>query len=52
MMNSLPVFVDLDCRQDSIQLCVLSQKGDVLLNPSVHIDSRELTRAIEPLGAV
>jgi len=51
-MNTLPIFVGLDYHQDSIQVCVLNQKGDVLLNRSVTNDSRELVRVIEPLGAV
>ena len=33
-MSNVPVFVGLDYHQDSIQVCVLNQKGDVLLNRS------------------
>jgi len=51
-MNNLPVFVGLDYHQDSIQVCVLSQKGDVLLNRSARNDCQELARLVEPLGRV
>lgn len=51
-MSTLPIFVGLDYHQDSIQVCVLNQKGDVLLNRSSRNDSEELRRLIEPLGAV
>ena len=51
-MSSIPVFVGLDYHQDSIQVCVLNQKGDVLLNRSTVNSSDELRRVITPLGAV
>lgn len=51
-MNSIPVFVGLDYHQDSIQVCVLNQKGDVLLNRSASNDCAELARIVTPLGAV
>lgn len=41
-MSNVPLFVGLDYHQDSIQVCVLNQKGDVLLNRSVANDSHEL----------
>jgi transposase len=51
-MSSIPVFVGLDYHQDSIQVCVLNQQGDVLLNRSAANSSDELARLIRPLGAV
>jgi transposase len=51
-MSNVPVFVGLDYHQDSIQVCVLNQKGDVLLNRSADNDCQELARIIEPLGVV
>ena len=52
MMSNLPVFVGLDYHQDSIQVCVLNQQGDVLLNRSTSNDCAELARLVEPLGRV
>jgi hypothetical protein len=52
IMNSVPIFVGLDYHQDSIQVCVLNQKGDVLLNRSAANNSEELGRLVQPLGAV
>ena len=52
IMSNLPVFVGLDYHQDSIQVCVLNQKGDVLLNRSAANDCQELGRIIQPLGIV
>jgi transposase len=51
-MNNLPVFVGLDYHQDSVQVCVLNQKGDVLLNRSAGNDHLELARLVNPLGQV
>ncbi len=51
-MSNVPLFVGLDYHQDSIQVCVLNQKGDVLLNRSVANDSEELGRIVQPLGRV
>src|SRR3954453_16546334 len=51
-MNNLPVFVGLDYHQDSIQVCVLNQQGDVLLNRSARNDCSELGRLVNPLGHV
>ena len=51
-MSNLPVFVGLNYHQDSIQVCVLNQQGDVLLNRSARNDSAELHRLISPLGSV
>jgi len=51
-MNSVPIFVGLDYHQDSIQVCVLNQKGDVLLNRSAANNSEALGRLVQPLGAV
>jgi transposase len=51
-MNNLPIFVGLDYHQDSIQVCVLNQQGDVLMNRSARNDCLELDRLVRPLGAV
>ena len=51
-MNNVPVFVGLDYHQDSIQVCVLNQQGDVLLNRSAANDCQELDRLIRPTGVV
>jgi transposase len=51
-MSNVPVFVGLDYHQDSIQVCVLNQKGDVLMNRSARNDCDELARLVNPLGAV
>jgi transposase len=51
-MSNLPVFVGLDYHQDSIQVCVLNPKGDVLLNRSARNDCDELYRLVNPLGTV
>src|SRR5437762_385641 len=51
-MNNVPVFVGLDYHQDSIQVCVLNQQGDVLLNRSASNDCDQLARLVNPLGRV
>ena len=51
-MSNVPVFVGLDYHQDSIQVCVLNQQGDVLLNRSAANDCQELARIVRPLGVV
>lgn len=51
-MSNVPVFVGLDYHQDSIQVCVLNQQGDVLLNRSARNDCDELGRLVSPLGVV
>lgn len=51
-MSNVPVFVGLDYHQDSIQVCVLNHKGDVLLNRAAANDPRELGRIVRPLGVV
>jgi len=51
-MSSLPVFVGLDYHQDSIQVCVLNQQGDVLLNRSAKNDPQDIARLVKPLGLV
>ena len=51
-MSNVPIFVGLDYHQDSIQVCVVNQRGEVLLNRSVQNDSQDLRRVIEPLGRV
>ena len=51
-MSNLPVFVGLDYHQDSIQVCVLNQQGDVLMNRSAPNNWIELGRLVNPLGRV
>jgi transposase len=51
-MSNVPVYVGLDYHQDSIQVCVLNPKGDVLLNRSVANDCQEVGRVVQPLGVV
>ena len=51
-MSNVPVFVGLDYHQDSIQVCVLNQAGDVLLNRAAGNDCAELARIVQPLGVV
>jgi transposase len=51
-MSTVPVFVGLDYHQDSIQICVLNQAGDVLLNRPAANDAGEVGRIVAPLGAV
>jgi transposase len=51
-MRNIPLFVGLDYHQDSIQVCVLNQRGDVLLNRSSDNDMTHLARLVEPLGRV
>jgi transposase len=51
-MSNVPLFVGLDYHQDSIQVCVLDQQGDVLLNRPAANDCQELGRIVQPLGAV
>jgi transposase len=51
-MSTVPVFVGLDYHQDSIQVCVLNQQGDVLLNRAARNDCEDLARLVNPLGHV
>lgn len=51
-MSNVPVFVGLDYHQDSIQVCVLNQQGDVLLNRSAGNDCDELARLVSRVGVV
>jgi len=51
-MSSVPIFVGLDYHQDSIQVCVLNQEGDVLLNRSAPNDPAAVGRLVQPLGIV
>src|ERR1700689_3323144 len=51
-MSNVPVFVGLDYHQDSIQVCVLNQQGDVLLNRSAKNDCPSAGRIIRRLGVV
>ena len=51
-MSNVPVYVGLDYHQDSIQVCVLDQDGQVLLNRSAPNDSQALAQIIQPVGLV
>lgn len=51
-MDKIPLYVGLDYHQDSIQVCVLNQQGNVLLNRSVDNDAGKLQGLLEPLGSV
>ena len=51
-MSNLPVFVGLDYHQDSIQVCLVNQQGDVLLNKSAANNCQALGQLIQPLGIV
>jgi transposase len=51
-MSNVPIFVGLDYHQDSVQVCVLNQRGDVLLNRCARNDCQEIGRLIQPLGVV
>lgn len=49
-MTSVPVFVGLDYHQDSVQVCVLDQKGKQLCNRSVHNEAEQIERSIRRFG--
>jgi transposase len=51
-MSNLPVFVGLDYHQDSVQVCVLNSRGDVLLNRAADNDCDVVGRLVNPLGKV
>jgi transposase len=51
-MSNVSLFVGLDYHQDSVQVCVLDQQGEVLLNRSVGNDTLAVQRIVQPLGAV
>src|SRR5882724_12629265 len=51
-MSNVPVFVGLDYHQDSLQVCVLDQQGQVLMNRSTSNNSADLHRLVAPLGVV
>lgn len=51
-MRNVPVFVGLDYHQDSIQVCVVDERGKVLLNRAAGNDPLAVARLVEPLGAV
>jgi transposase len=51
-MNNVPLFVGLDYHQDSVQVCVLNSRGDVLLNRAAGNDCDHLARLVNPLGEV
>ena len=51
-MSILEVFVGLDYHQDSVQVCVLNKRGDVLCNRSVANNAAAIQRAAERHGVV
>jgi transposase len=51
-MSNVPLFVGLDYHQDSLQVCVLDQQGQVLMNRSASNSCDELHRLVAPLGVV
>jgi transposase len=51
-MSNVSLFVGLDYHQDSVQVCVLDQQGQVLLNRAAGNDWRQVQRMVTPLGVV
>lgn len=49
-MSSLTTFVGLDYHQDSVQVCVLDQQGEMLANRSVANDAAAVARAASRHG--
>lgn len=49
-MASVPVFVGVDYHQETIQVCVLNQAGDVLANRPCANDWRALDRLVRAFG--
>ncbi len=50
-MSSIPVFVGLDYHQDSVQVCVVDQKGRTLSNRAVANDVNAIEQSIRRHGA-
>jgi len=51
-MDRIAVFVGLDYHQDSVQVCVMDQRGQVVTNRSCANDWRELTALVGRYGNV
>lgn len=51
-MSNVPVFVGLDYHQDSVQVCIVNPKGEVLLNRSAPNDCRSLGKLVGASGIV
>lgn len=51
-MKSLNVYVGLDYHKDSVQVCVLNKRGDVLLNKKCRNDWEEIVKSTRPCGRV
>jgi len=51
-MESVDVYVGLDYHKDSVQVCALNKKGDVLLNKKCRNESREIIEAVNRIGRV
>ena len=51
-MSNVAVFVGLDDRQESVQVCVLDREGRRLLNRVCPNDWRKIAEAVEPVGKV
>ncbi|MGB6970164.1 MAG: IS110 family transposase [Methyloceanibacter sp.] len=49
-MSSLPVFVGLDYHQDSVQVCVMDQAGQMLTNRSLANDARGIDQVVRVYG--
>lgn len=49
-MSNVRVFVGLDYHQDSVQVCVLNEQGDVLCNRSVANNASAICRAVANHG--
>jgi transposase len=51
-MSTVPVFVGLDYHQDSVQVCIVNPKGEVLLNRSAPNDCQALGKIVAASGIV
>lgn len=49
-MSSLPVFVGLDYHQDSVQVCVMDQAGQMLTNRSLANNARGIDQVVRVYG--
>ncbi len=45
-MNDCKVFVGLDYHKDSVQVCVVNHRGDVLLNRRCRNDWQSIVKAV------
>lgn len=51
-MASIPVYVGLDYHQDSVQVCVLDERGKTLLNRSLTNSAKAICQAVGARGRV